>query len=365
MNTTCTPSNTIDLRNSSSFLPYVYLPYEWILYIIVWPAIALVGFVGNIMFIWTVIKVSDLHTSTFIVLAALACSDILSLIGRLIYSSYNFHTSPLRYGVAENTVAIIGEVITWFCFVMSTWLITLVSTERFLAICHPIKYRVFRGTKEVLTITGILFCGSICLASQTIPFSIQYTEYCIWWPRIAHFTMYPTYAKLLELHYFPEKVTTNYFVIVYIILLTAFVILFIVNCYMYTKTIETLITRKRNRTLQTSAQFERSIQQASVMVIANGLIFFVCLSIFALQIFSQIFGMMEMNLFDVYHSIILENITLTVLLVNASVNPFIYFVTNQHCRHTFKKMIRNVFCKPIDSNHLNVLRPAAVCDSQL
>ncbi len=102
------------------------------------------------------------------------------------------------------------------------------------------------------------------------------------------------------------------------------------------------------------------------MVVANGLVFFVCLSIFALYIVSQMSVMVERKLFDVFESIVLENITITVLLVNASVNPFIYFVTNQNVRHSFGKMVRNVVCKPIDSKRLNALPPVAViCDSQL
>ncbi len=343
MNATCTSSNTFDLRNSSSFLPFAFVPYEWIIYNIVWPSIALLGLTGNITFTWTVIRVSGLHTSTFIVLAALSCSDILSIIGRLTYSLYNFHTGPLRYGVAENILAIVGEVINWFCFVMSTWLITLVSTERFLAVCHPIKYRVLKGTKRVLTITGILFCFSVCLASQNIPFIIQFGEYCIRWPQTAQFMMYPTRANLIVLRYFPSHVTTNYFIIAYIMVLTVVVILFTVNCYMYIETIKTLVIRRRNRRLQTSAQFERSIHQACIMVITNGLVFFLCLSVFALLVILQISVIVDRRLFDVNESIIIENITLTVMLINASVNPFIYFITNQQFRHSFKKLIRDVF----------------------
>ena len=274
----------------------------------------------------------------------------------------------LSHLLESSIPASIGRNLTWFCFVMSTWLVTLVSTERFLAICHPIKYRVLRGTNGVLTSIGILFVGSICFASLTIPFSFSYTEYCFSWPLTEKYTMYPLSAKLMEIKYFPEHLSSNYFLIADITFLTVFVIVFIANCYMYKKTITALQTRKRNKTLQTSAKFERSIRQASVMVIANGLVFFVCLSIFALMIVSQISEMVDMKLFDTYGRIIVENITLTVLLINASVNPYIYIATNQHVRHSFEKMIRNIVCKTINSDqrgNVSNTPVAVICDSHL
>ncbi len=76
INSTCTEFNTFDLRNAS----FVYLPYELILLNIIWPIISLMGLVGNTLFIWTVMKVSILHTSAFIALSSLACTDSLSLI---------------------------------------------------------------------------------------------------------------------------------------------------------------------------------------------------------------------------------------------------------------------------------------------
>ena len=139
------------------------------------------GLVGNTLFIWTVIKVSELHTSTFIVLSVLGCIDILSLIGRLIEHYSNLITSPLRYG--ESSIpASIGGILKRVCFAISIWLITLVSTERFLAICHPIKYRVVKGTKGVSAVIGVLAVVSVGLACISIPYTLNVAEYCILWP---------------------------------------------------------------------------------------------------------------------------------------------------------------------------------------
>ncbi len=283
MNSSCISSNAIDLRNSSSLWQFVYLPNEWILLNIVWPSIALLGVTGNITFIWTVLKVSVLRTSTFIILAALACSDTVSLIGRLTYSLCNSLTSPLRYGDGRHNVAIFGEMVAWFCFSMSLWLITLVSTERFLAVCHPIKHRVLKGTKGMIAIIVIIIVGSICLPSLGIPYSFNFAEYCIWWPSTAQFRLYPRVANLARVHYLMEYVDL-YFLIGDIIIFTGTVSLFLVNCCMYTEIIKTLTVRKQNRALQTSREYERNICQACFMVIANGVVFFICVSVFALQL---------------------------------------------------------------------------------
>ena len=344
MNITCISSNTIDLRNTSSFLPLVYLPNEWILINIVWPSIAFVGLAGNITFIWTVIKVSVLHTSTFIVLAVLAFSDLLSVLGRLIYTLHNLLTSPLRYGDDINVIAIIGDLVTWFCFTLSVSLITLVSAERFLAICHPIKYRALKGSKGMLAVVSTLIFGSICLAFLNIPYSLTFAEYCVLWPATEQFLMYPRKAQVLKVDYLVDYVDP-YFVIYNIIILTGTAIFLLINCFMYIVTLKTLIKRKQNRKLQTSAQLERNIRQASVMVIANGFVYCVCVSIFLLLLALQISRMFGRRFLDMHHSIVLSDITHTFMLINASVNPIVYFITNQSYRKNFKKIILRGLCK--------------------
>ncbi len=344
MNTTCTSSNTIDFRNSSSFLPFFYLNNEWILFSIVWPSIAAVGLAGNVTFICTVMKVSVLHTSTFIVLAVLACSDFLSVLGRLIHTSHHFLKGSLRYFDDIDIAAIIGDLVTWFCFTLSVCLITLVSAERFLAICHPIKYRALKGSKGMLAVVSAHIFGSLCLAFLSIPYSFSFAEYCVLWPATEQFLMYPQKTKVLKVDYLVDYIDP-YFVIYDIIILTGTVIFLLINCYMYIVTLKTLIKRKQNRKLQTSAQLERNIRQASVMVIANGFVYCVCVSIFLLLIALQISTMLGRRFLDIHQSIVLADITHTFMLINASVNPIVYFITNQSYRQHFKKTILRGLCK--------------------
>ncbi len=127
MNTTC--SSTINLQNSTIFDQYIsYQPYELVLYKFVMPCIILVGLTGNVMFIWTVIRVSSLHTSTFIYLFSLAWSDLFTLVGFGIYLTNGF-LSPLRFGKGT-LVKGIAETMWWLSSITSIWLVTFVSLER-------------------------------------------------------------------------------------------------------------------------------------------------------------------------------------------------------------------------------------------
>ena len=362
MNTTCTELNTIDLRNASSFSSFIYRPYELILLNFVWPTISLTGLVGNALFIWAVIKVSALHTSTFIALSVLACTDSLSLIGRLVEHFSQFLTSPLRYG-ESSILASIGGNLLWVCFAMSLWLITLVSTERFLAICHPIKYRVIvKGPKMMMAVIGVLAVISVGFGGMSIPFLFDVAEYCILWPPAEQFTEYPRKGKLVIFNYFPE-LSDPYFLSFTIIILTSTIILCIINCYLNLRTLKTLKARTHNRGLQISTQFERNIRQASVMVMANTVAFFACISIYEFMLMSQILNVVEIRLFNEYQHV--DNITHTFVVINSSINPLVYYITNHSYRQSFKETICG-FCKSRQSKSSGVLpQVVGMCKSHL
>ena len=130
-----TSVTTIHSSNVTTLLPYIHEPNEGILFVIL-SCIILVGFLGNLTFIWTVIRVPSLHTSTYIYLTSLACTDLFTLIG---FAINEISTPMLRL---ENIFLLtaISDVVSWCAFTWSLCLVTLVSLERYLAICHPIRH---------------------------------------------------------------------------------------------------------------------------------------------------------------------------------------------------------------------------------
>ena len=336
MNTSC--SFTINLQNSSILYQYVlYQPFELVLSKFVMPCIILVGLTGNMMFIWTVIRVSSLHTSTFIYLFSLAWSDLFTLVSFVIFLINGFLISPLRFGKYSFTYVVVDKI-WWFSFLTSKWLITLVSLERYLAICHPIKYHQFRGTKRTIKCCLLSVVLSLVFTSTIIMRNGGKTSTrCLVWPLDDQFINYPRvfteYSGLLDHRYQNFQIFLD--------ILYVFMELFTlsVNCYMYSRILATLYRRKYNTALQISKEFDRSIRQISTMVIANGIVFLLCSTIFnALIVLSAISGI-GLELLTRQQLNVFEHVQLILILVNATVNPLIYFITNPSYRRALKASV--------------------------
>ena len=329
MNATCL--TTIDLSNATSLIPFV--PYEWVSSKFILSCIFLIAFTGNTLFIWTVIKVSALHTATYIYLATLACSDFLMLIGLGINVTLNAFNSPLRFGTL---LAIIPSLITSILFQWSLSLVTLVSFERYLAICRPLKHHVLKGTKRTLKLITITILFNLPIFCVIVSPFLKSSFICYIWPSDDRFNDHP--RRLLVSAYTSatmqlySRVTNIFYVVFYLACL-------LINNYMYVQILLTLRRRQRNKSLQISAEFEQNIRQIAVMVIANGLAFFLISAVACAFYLYTLLSLFETNFFTEYQQVIFYQVRDFSIALNAFVNPMIYFVLNQRYRHALKMLV--------------------------
>ena len=115
------------------------------------------------------------------------------------------------------------------------------------------------------------------------------------------------------------------------------VLALVANVYFYIMILQRLRKRKCNKTLQTSAGLERSIRQASVMVIVNGSIFYFCFAIILVNMSIELMSSFKLEVMNAYQYIILTDINYTFILINASINPLVYFITNKTYQQAFKQ----------------------------
>ncbi len=136
-NATPVPLRMIDIHASRMDRSFNYLAMYF-----------LCGLLSNLTFIWTVMRTQSLHTITFKYLVNLAISNILAVLFFSIPNIVYFTTTKVRIQ------SFIFDLIPNFFFLSSIGTITIVSVERFLAICHPIKHRLVSGIKR----TNLLIC---------------------------------------------------------------------------------------------------------------------------------------------------------------------------------------------------------------
>ncbi len=337
MNESCT--TTIDLRNGTSLSRFLYLPSEKIIFTIIWPCVMFVGLTGNIAFVWTVKRVSSLHTSTYIFLSCLSCTDIGILIGLGVSFIPDALYNPIRFETATTTKVIV-MIITWCCFLCSFSFVTLVSVERFFAICHPIKHHLLKGFKRTLKLIFIVVVFNIVAGLMTLLYHFEYISACILWPNDPAFSHYSKAIDLSVLNYLHNGQLTQIGDIFASCLMSLFAVS---NCFMYVRILQELRRRKNSKVLHSSAEVEKTIRQASITVIANGSVFCFCTTILTMiTLINVLYSIFQIDVFGVGNVVGIRTIAFSVMVLNASVNPLIYLVVNHRYRHAVMTSFTNI-----------------------
>ena len=170
--TSVTTIINLDLSNVKNSFQYsdqsdggTYLIFKHIFVNVILPCIILVGFTGNITFIWTVIRIPSLLTSAYIYLTSLACSDLFTLIGFVGLAIYEIYIEPLG-SKHIFPIEAVSEMAAWFSFIWSLCLVTLVSLERYLAICRPIKHHLLKGTRRTFKMIVVTFLFTLLMSCR-------------------------------------------------------------------------------------------------------------------------------------------------------------------------------------------------------
>ena len=141
-NFTCTLSNSIALSPN-----FYRTEYEKLIILAFLPLLAFLGDVGNFAFLFAAIRVPRMRTTANIYLATLAVSDMVYISELCILYNYSYFISPKirNYPQRSSRSCWIPYLIGNACYYFSLEIIMLLSLERYYAICHPLKHRLFTG----------------------------------------------------------------------------------------------------------------------------------------------------------------------------------------------------------------------------
>ena len=175
---------------------------------------------------------------------------------------------------------------------------------------------------------------------MSVVYQFDFSTACVLWPEDLELIHYPNTIHLSVFNQSAHSIgvqISDIFIACLVVLVINMQLFFL----MYIRIVQDLSKRKRSKVLQTSAALEKTIHQASVMVIVNGSVFFVCYSILVVrQIRYLTFSVFEMQLFD--NIVVFDGIADSIFIINASVNPLIYLIVNQRYRHAFISTLKNI-----------------------
>ena len=137
------------------------------------PLTAIAGTILNVMFLFIVIKVPSMRTLTNAYLACLSISDVVFLVHTAVINFTAWWLSPFAddFAFLRRPGCIFDAFTQKLSYFISLFIITLVSFDRFLAICRPLQHRKINGKKRT---TRLLFGCLVFSVMLTIPYT--YTE---------------------------------------------------------------------------------------------------------------------------------------------------------------------------------------------
>ena len=296
----------------------------WFLVLIFVPLITGSGIFWNSAFIFVVYRVKSMRTITNIFLVNLAIADSSLLVVASSQYIVSYVNAPsYRDGFSLYSVAgcTLSNFLVYLCYYASVWTITLVSIERYLAVCRPIWYNNIKNNRRAIPLICTAWVVSLLFASFTTPY-MTVLDYCVisrddnsiverkptcrrhckW----CDATIYST-----DLLYFLISLLTN-----------------IISFGFIVRNLKAKLLMKQSNHVRDSV---------AKMLIINGIVFFVCLTPFSFLNVVNLCETFEVILFSEPTITLLSWISRVFFLFNSAINPIVYNVTNSMYRAAFKQ----------------------------
>ena len=316
---------------------------------VLYPLVATFGFIGNTAFLVVLVYVRQMHTITNFYLGNLCLSDLMTLLTTTINYFREVHGSRglVKVDNMESTVwCILNKAVSHVFFYASFGFVTLVSLERFFAVCYPIKYRISNSKARAIKYVTFTWILAIIAAGVISTTWWNVTKFCVVWDiqeRNESATVFsycdaarPAFSKL---HALFESV---YFFVTFAISATSYIM---------------IVNRMRKRQIpgaskDSQLQAKTTRNQVARMVVLNGLVFFL------FQVLFQIY-----NLYTYANTTIFVKREVTSLAwaarllegINASINPIIYTAANPKYRQAFHQTFRQRCINTDKRNKLPVI----------
>ncbi|XP_076315577.1 thyrotropin-releasing hormone receptor-like [Tachypleus tridentatus] len=302
-------------------LRFLNLSRFWIQRVFV-PIISFVGVVGNLSTI-VIMTRRHMRSSTNNYLTGLAIFDMLYLMCILILSISHYPGMTDFHHVNYWRLWPYTILLTDACSNTSVWLTVAFTIERYVAVCHPIKGKVYctesRARKVVITVAFVCSC-------LTIPTPFEWTVTEVTDPLTNKTTVQPTFSELgmnilyRNIYYW---LCVSLFVFLPLIMLTVFNFFLIKSVHASKDQRKTMTRRRNNR------NYSRQERKITIMLIAVVVSFMVCQLPTAVLLVYTTFqppNPMTRGLGNIFNFL---------MAINSAGNFILYCLLSQQYRRTF------------------------------
>ena len=299
------------------------------------PAVFIIGSFGNIAFFLLIARVKTMRTTTNFYLANLAAADLMFLSLETLNHSWRYIS--FKYVHSESFHTNFGCAMYYFtahlASLTSIMLITLISFDRYVAICYPIKYRIAKNKNQtscILTLLTWIISAVICFLRSLATARIE--SECILWPSQEKYQYFPgTVRHCKPIHPFFHRE-----ILEHIVHSAPFVAALVFNFFFNIRIIQRL--KKPPPGENGNQQNQQTKRRITWMLLANSFIFFCSLAPFHIHLVSKrLFNSSHLN--QKYYS---QTVFVFVML-NSAINPILYGVACPSYRRGYLKALG--FCR--------------------
>ena len=176
----CTRNNSILLPDM--FVEFILKPLETIMLIQFQPAVATIGSLFNLTFLFVVFKSKEMHTITNVYLSNLAVADTTFMVYNCVISVIEYLWSPLRNDRTFYRNGVVGcsaeQLVNYTMYYASLFLVAVVTFERYLAICHPLSHRRIASRSRTRKLSAGCWFIALLLGLFMVFIKGNYVEDC-------------------------------------------------------------------------------------------------------------------------------------------------------------------------------------------
>ncbi len=334
------PEYLLQFSHFYSFAEYVVRYY-------VSTIVAILGILLNTSFLFVVARVREMRTVTNAYLAVLAATDIVFLVVSTIEIVKIWLTNPVLVGhqpFTSDAGCLANFLATSSSFYGSVCMVTLVTFERFMAICFPLKHRMVGGKRYTVTMVSFTMLVAITMGFITALKSAKSISYCTMYP--------PGFQKLLSVPLSYEsslciatddiRASFSFLEIGTSLRSLFFLTNLAINLLLYAAIIVRLGQRNvgGEGNQERRAEVNRIRNQVARMLIINGTIFYLLMLPYEFITFTNAVAAISQNKYKLIVSSMrnkIQHIGTLCRFINSSVNPIIYGLSNARYRKAYAK----------------------------